>query len=76
MQTLAFVSPSIVLPRVVKQLREDINPDLLNALSDSDIGIWSTPEGTTYVNGRVTKHMHLHIYCDLTVIHSLVVQKE
>jgi hypothetical protein len=51
-RTLAFVSPGVVLPRVVKQLRADVNPDLINDLSDSDLGIWSTPEGTTYVNGR------------------------
>ena len=53
MRTLAFVSPGVVLPRVVEQLRADVNPDLINTLSDSDLGIWSTPEGTTFVNGRV-----------------------
>jgi hypothetical protein len=52
-RTLAFVSPGVVLPRVVEQLRADVNPDLINTLSDSDLGIWSTPEGTTFVNGRV-----------------------
>lgn len=49
--TLAFVSPDVVLPRVVKQLRTDINPDVINSLSDSELGIWSTPKGMTYVNG-------------------------
>jgi hypothetical protein len=47
------VSPAVVLPRVVEQLRADVNPDLINSLSDSDLGIWSTPEGTTFVNGRI-----------------------
>jgi hypothetical protein len=62
-KTMAFVSPHVVLPRVVKQLRADINPDLINTLSDSELGIWSTPEGMTYVNGRGATHMYVMIAC-------------
>ena len=49
--TLCFVSPASVLPRVVKQLQADLNPASLNALSDFDLGVWATPEGTTFVDG-------------------------
>ena len=52
MGTLAFVAPDLVLPRLVAQLRADIDPNVINGLSDSDIGIWLTPEGTTFVNGE------------------------
>lgn len=52
MGTLAFVAPDSVLPRLVDQLRADIDPDVINGLSDSDIGIYLTPEGTTFVNGE------------------------
>ncbi|THU98405.1 ARM repeat-containing protein [Dendrothele bispora CBS 962.96] len=48
--TLAFVSPESVLPRIVDQLRDDINVNVLNSLTDFDFGVWSTPEGTTYVD--------------------------
>ncbi|KAF9059496.1 armadillo-type protein [Rhodocollybia butyracea] len=48
--TLAFVSPSDVLPRILDQLRDDINVDALNALTEVDFGIWATPEGTTFVD--------------------------
>ncbi|KAI0060576.1 ARM repeat-containing protein [Artomyces pyxidatus] len=47
--TLAFVAPDTVLPRVMDQLREDIGSDV-NALSESDLGIWATPEGVAYVD--------------------------
>jgi len=49
--TLSFVSPASVLPRVVKQLQADLDPASLNALSDFDLGVWATPEGTTFVDG-------------------------
>jgi hypothetical protein len=52
--TLAFVSPVTVLPRVVDQLRADINLSVVNALTETDIGIWLTPEGTTYVDGQLS----------------------
>lgn len=49
--TLCFVSPASVLPRIVKQLQDDLDPASLNALSDFDLGVWATPEGTTFVDG-------------------------
>ena len=63
MRTLAFVSPAVVLPRVVMQLRADINPDLINNLSDLDLGIWSAPEGSTYVNGTVVMCTYIMTAC-------------
>jgi hypothetical protein len=35
----------------VKQLQDDLDPASLNALSDFDLGVWATPEGTTFVDG-------------------------
>ena len=52
LRTLTFVSAGKVLPRVVEQLRMDINPSIINAISDDDFGIWATPEGVTYVDGN------------------------
>ena len=49
--TLCFVSPTSVLPQIVKQLQDDLNPASLNTLSDFDLGVWATPEGTTFVDG-------------------------
>jgi hypothetical protein len=39
------------LPRIVDQLRADINPSVVNMLTETDFGVWLTPEGTTYVDG-------------------------
>ncbi|KAF8434348.1 armadillo-type protein [Boletus edulis BED1] len=52
--TLAFVAPQVVLPRLMDQLRVDINAKALGALTEEDLGIWETPEGTTYVDVLVT----------------------
>ncbi|KAF8959922.1 armadillo-type protein [Flammula alnicola] len=48
--TLAFISPSLVLPRIVEQLQQDLDPNVLNTLSDDELAIWATPEGTTFVD--------------------------
>ncbi|KAK1228592.1 translational activator of GCN4 [Marasmius sp. AFHP31] len=48
--TLAFVAPEVVLPRVMDQLKQDMSPDAVNSLTELDFGVWSTPEGTTYVD--------------------------
>ncbi|KAF8063638.1 armadillo-type protein [Lyophyllum atratum] len=48
--TLMFVAPEPVLPRVMEQLKVDINPAVINSLTELDIGIWLTPEGTTYTD--------------------------
>ena len=40
MSTLAFVSPASVLPVIMKQLQVDV-----------DHGVWSTPEGSIFVDG-------------------------
>lgn len=49
--TLALVSPEVIVPRIVEKIAFDLNPEECNALSDDDLGIWSTPEGTTFVDG-------------------------
>jgi hypothetical protein len=41
------------VPRVVEQLKADIDPASINALTDDDLAIWKTPEGQTYVDGRL-----------------------
>ncbi|KAG7093730.1 hypothetical protein E1B28_007382 [Marasmius oreades] len=48
--TLAFVASDVVLPRVMDQLKQDINQDAINSLTEFEFGVWSTPEGTTYVD--------------------------
>ncbi|KIJ63493.1 hypothetical protein HYDPIDRAFT_175892 [Hydnomerulius pinastri MD-312] len=48
--TLAFVCPEVVLPRIMDQLRVDIDGTAINGLTEDDFGIWETPEGTTYVD--------------------------
>ncbi|EIW80197.1 ARM repeat-containing protein [Coniophora puteana RWD-64-598 SS2] len=50
LSTLAFVCPAEVLPRVMQQLREDLEPAKLRALSEEDVGMWRTQEGVLYVD--------------------------
>ncbi|KAJ7252741.1 armadillo-type protein [Mycena haematopus] len=48
--TLVFVAPDVVLPRIVEQLRVDIDPYTLNALTEEDLGMWRMPEGNTFID--------------------------
>ncbi|KAJ6581434.1 armadillo-type protein [Mycena capillaripes] len=48
--TLVFVAPDVVLPRIVEQLRLDIDPAILNALTEEDLGMWRMPEGSTFID--------------------------
>lgn len=50
--TLVFVAPSDVLPRVMEKINNDIKPELLNGITDLDLGVWATPEGTMFVDGQ------------------------
>ncbi|CAL1711997.1 unnamed protein product [Somion occarium] len=48
--TIAFVAPEAVVPRIVERIGLDLKADTIEALTDEDIGIWATPDGTTYVD--------------------------
>ncbi|KAG5642517.1 hypothetical protein DXG03_002618 [Asterophora parasitica] len=54
--TLAFVAPETFLPRIMEQLQTDLNPTIINSLTESDLGIWLTPEGTTYIDVLANKN--------------------
>ncbi len=49
--TLAFISPDTVLPRVMEQLHADLSLKI-GQLTDLDIGVWNTPEGQTFIDGK------------------------
>jgi hypothetical protein len=38
--------------RALDQLHVDIDPVVVNALTETDIAIWATPEGKTFDNGE------------------------
>lgn len=35
----------------MEQLCADINPSIVNGLTQGDLGVWATPEGTAYIDG-------------------------
>ena len=51
MTTLSFVAPEVVIPQIVQQLRRDIDAQEVEGLTETDLAIWATPEGTTYIDG-------------------------
>lgn len=57
MNSLAFVSPKVVLPKIIDQLRIDIDPSTINALTEDEFGVLETPEGTMYVDGELMNHV-------------------
>ena len=36
----------------MQQLRLDLDASTVKSLSDFDFGVWATPEGIAYVNGK------------------------
>lgn len=50
--TLVFVNPEDVIPRILDHMCADLDAHEVNALTDVDLGIWRTPEGTAYVDGK------------------------
>ncbi|KAL0955554.1 hypothetical protein HGRIS_001793 [Hohenbuehelia grisea] len=53
--TLAFVSPEAVVPRAIKQLNVDMDAAVLNSLTELDLGVWNTPEGTAFIDVLASK---------------------
>ncbi|KAK2778996.1 translational activator of GCN4 [Emmonsiellopsis sp. PD_33] len=52
---LAFVAPEVMIPHLVEQFQEDLNPERVLKFGPSDIAIARTPEGTTFVDVLNTK---------------------
>lgn len=48
--TLVFVSPKVVLPRIMERLKFDLDPSVVGSLSEYDLGVLATPVGTAYVD--------------------------
>jgi len=40
----------------MRQLRADIDSSTINALTETEFGIWETPEGMTYIDGGLMNH--------------------
>ncbi|EGC41862.1 60S ribosomal protein [Histoplasma capsulatum var. duboisii H88] len=52
---LAFVAPDIMIPCLIKQLHEDLDPKRILKFDPTDIAIARTPEGTMFVDVLSTK---------------------
>lgn len=51
--TLAFVSPGSVVPAFLAQLRADLDEKDVQALGETELGIWSwDQEGVCFVDGE------------------------
>ncbi|PSN61367.1 translational activator [Corynespora cassiicola Philippines] len=47
---LAFVAPDTALPVLVRQFREDLDPQQLESVGPTEAAIFRTPEGTAYID--------------------------
>lgn len=48
--TLAFVSPESITPLLVNLFEKDLDPALLADIGPTEVGMWRTPAGTTFVD--------------------------
>ncbi|EMD33195.1 hypothetical protein CERSUDRAFT_142825 [Gelatoporia subvermispora B] len=53
--TMVFVAPECTLSKLLEHLKTDLNAQEIQALSDLDFGVWSTPEGQTFVDVLANK---------------------
>lgn len=51
--TLVFVAPHHYVPAVVQEVTATMDPLKLAFIGEFEIGVWSTPEGELYVDGRL-----------------------
>ncbi|KAF2457556.1 translational activator [Lineolata rhizophorae] len=47
---LAFVAPDTMVPLLVDQIKDDLDPDQLETIGPTEAAIFRTPEGTAYVD--------------------------
>jgi hypothetical protein len=52
---LAFVAPEAAIPRLVKQLEQDLNSAQLSSIGSTEAAIFRTPKGTTYIDVLASK---------------------
>lgn len=52
LSTLAFVAPHAILPELQQRVLSGLNPSQLDFIGSAEIGIYNTPAGTTYVDGK------------------------
>jgi len=52
---MAFVAPEVITPLVIKQVREDLNPDQLSSIGPTEAAIARTPEGTAFIDVLASK---------------------
>ena len=49
--TLSLVAPSVIVPKLICHIKDDLNPSEMQKLSETDIAIWRMPEGSLYHDG-------------------------
>ncbi|PSK56762.1 hypothetical protein B9Z65_6386 [Elsinoe australis] len=52
---LAFVSPEVVLPRVIEEICSDLDPGLLAEVGPTEAAIYRTPAGTAFIDVLATQ---------------------
>lgn len=52
LSTLAFVAPHAILPELQQRVLSGLDPSQLDFIGSTEIGIYNTPAGTTYVDGK------------------------
>lgn len=50
--TLAFVAPTLVVPQLFAQFEDDLSVSRLEFIGKTEYGIWATPEGIAFVDGK------------------------
>ncbi|KAF8343178.1 armadillo-type protein [Cantharellus anzutake] len=48
--TIAFIAPDSIISQLAEQINKDLNPESLLGIGEFELGVWSTPEGSTFID--------------------------
>lgn len=59
--SIAFIAPECTVSQLAEQICRDLNPNRLLEIGDFELGVWNTPEGTTYVDSESVQCVTLQL---------------
>lgn len=69
-RTLTVISPNAVMQQFLATARSDLDPQHLAFIGAQELGIWSTPEGSLFVDGASSAPSRPVALCALLTLYS------
>jgi hypothetical protein len=70
LSTLAFVAPKAILPSLQDRVVSGLSPSLLSFVGPTELGIYNTPAGVTFVDGKLAQYLASGVQTNLIILDS------